>query len=118
MSISRLNKQSGPTEPAHDACDTAGQLDGECKILPFRQTRLRGFSGAGELASDCATVESDEEESLEARRNLLTVCLPGYPETKSCHGPLLSARWLKRVLLLSTFTAWTAAAIAVAIALD
>jgi hypothetical protein len=118
MAISRLNRQSGPAEPAHDACETAGRLDGECKILPFRQSRLRGFSGSGELAGDCAAVEPDEEERLEARRNFLAVCLPEYPEANSCRGPFLFARWLKRLLLLSTFTAWTAAAIAVAIALD
>ena len=73
--------------------------------------------------------ESDMEENLEARRNFLTVCVPEYSETVSCRGcsrvreeptgrtSFRAARWLKRVLILSTFTAWTAAAIAVAIAL-
>ena len=62
--------------------------------------------------------EPDIEESLEARRNFLAVCVPEYPETASCHNPFLAGRWLKKVLILSTFTAWTAAAIAIAIALD
>jgi hypothetical protein len=74
--------------------------------------------------------EPDTEESIEARRNFLTACLPEYPERVSCQGcswvreepaertSFLAGRWLKKVLILSTFTAWTAAAIAIAIALD
>jgi hypothetical protein len=70
------------------------------------------------------------EDPLEARRNFLAVCLPEYSEAVSCQGcswvreepaertSFLTGRWLKKILILSTFTAWTAAAIAVAIALD
>jgi hypothetical protein len=118
MAISRQINQSGPAESVYDASCTAGQFDGGCKILPFRQRRLRGSSGTGELVHGCVAVELDREESLEARRNIRAVCLPEYTETGSCRAPFLSARWLKRVLLLSTFTAWTAVAIAIAIALD
>jgi hypothetical protein len=86
--------------------------------LPFRQTRLREFSRPAELDHGCVVAESDMEDPLEARRNFLAVCLPEYSEADSCQNPFLGTRWLKKLLLLSTFTAWTAAAIAVAIALD
>lgn len=97
--------------------------------MPFRQTRLRGFSRTDELVHGRVIGESDMEESLETRRNFLAVCVPEYSETVSCQGcpwvreeptgrtVFLADRWLKKVLILSTFTAWTAAAIAIAIAL-
>jgi hypothetical protein len=53
----------------------------------------------GELVHGCVLAEPDQEEG-------------------PCRNPFRAARWLKRALLLSTFTAWTAAAIAIAIALD
>ena len=130
MAISRQRNQSGPTESACDAWDAPSRLDTGCKVLPFRQTRLRESFRPAELAPGCVVAEPDVEESVEARKNFLTACLPEYPERVSCQGcswareepaartSFLAGRWLKKLLLLSTFTAWTAAAIAIAIALD
>ncbi len=70
-----------------------------------------------EPAEDCMFEEFDGEESLEARRNFLAVCLPEYAETAPTHKPVFPRQWLKRALFVGTFTAWTAAAIALAIAL-
>jgi hypothetical protein len=129
MAISRQRKQFGPAESAYDACDSAGQANRACKILPFRQARSRKFPGNNELVLDCVAVERAYENSPEESRGFLAACLPEYPDTVSCHGfawgveePTGSAssllpRWLKRALLMSTFTAWTAAAIALTIAL-
>jgi hypothetical protein len=127
MATSRPKKQS---KPAHDASDTARQADRACKILPFRQARSRKCLGNNELVPDCAAVEPADEDSLGESRSLLAACLPEYPHTISCHGCAREAgeptartsspvpRWLKRVLLMSTFTAWAAAAIVLTIALS
>jgi len=126
MTTSRPKKQSGPV---YDASSTAGQPGRACKILPFRQAGFREYSGKNELVRDCVAVELADEGSLEERGSFLAACLPEYPDTVSCHGctwrereptgtaPFLTPRWLKRVLLMSVFTAWTAAAIAIAVAL-
>jgi hypothetical protein len=128
--MSRQRNQSGPAESVCDALDAAGQLDTGCKILPFGQAHHRKTSSPGELVHGYMVTDSDNEESLEARKNFLHVCLPEYSEGVSYQGSSWvreeptgktsfgAARWLKKVLILSTFTAWTVAAIAIAIALD
>ena len=129
MAISRQRNQSGPVESAYGACDTAGQAGRACKILPFRQARSRKFPGNNEPVLDCVAVDPAYEDSREENRSFLAACLPEYSDTVSCHGftwgveeptgsaSSLTPRWLKRVLMMSTFTAWTAAAIALTIAL-
>ena len=97
--------------------------------MPFRRTVFRESSGACDLAQGGMVDAAGEEEYFEERTRFLVACLPDHSKSASCQAyvwesgkPALGAsfpapRWLKRVLLMSTFTAWTAAAIALAIAL-
>ena len=131
MDTSRHDRQFGPKHPADDASGAASSTDGGCKILPFRQKHRTESIKANELLQGCVVAGPADEEPVhvQERRNFQTVCLPHYSEEPSPYGhpwgegePAGSAspsapRWIKRVLLIGTFTAFTAAAIALTIAL-
>ncbi|HME45244.1 MAG TPA: hypothetical protein VKF36_19280 [Syntrophorhabdales bacterium] len=126
MATSQPKEQIGT---ARNTSDMLGQPDGSCKILPFRQARSRKSPRDDEPDRNCLASVSPDESPLEQRRGFLTACLPEHCGIVSCHGwgwgmgdqagstCTLPTRWLKRVLLMSIFTAWTAAAIALSIAL-
>jgi len=117
------------SKPARNASDTSGQAGGACKILPFRQARSGKSPGIYEPDQSLLAVVPDEQSPLAQRRGFLGACLPECSNMVSCHQrecpageptgstSSLSPRWLKRVLLMSVFAAWTAAAIALSIAL-
>jgi hypothetical protein len=129
MDTIRHDSQSGPAHPADGVSGTASLTDGGCKIIPFRQKHHRESSSADELVQGRVVAGPANEESLQGRRSFPAVCVPQYSEEPSPYGytceegdPAGSSspsapRWLKRLLLVGTFTAFTAAAVALTVAL-
>lgn len=121
--------QFGPAKGTSEACDGASQANTGCKIIPFRKKSVREPLRTSEAATGCRVAEPFEEECFEERGRfpavfqhecLRTPCGYGQKQLKeepSPSAPLAKSRWLKKVLLMSTFTAGVVAAIALTIVL-
>jgi hypothetical protein len=129
MDTGRQINKPGPANPAGDVSDAVGQSSNKCKIIPFRQRRVRESFSTCKPATDCVVDEAGGEKSFEERRDFPVACQPVHSETSCGHSDmrwkeeptgsasLPTPRWFKKLLFMSTFTAGAAVAIALTIAL-
>jgi len=129
MSVKGKIEGTEPTRPDGGSSDVVVRSEGGCKVLIFRRPSsddrrtieleqgqaLSEFDAAGEpeVFQDVSLVYVAERRKRAPTRAMLERAVDEARETSSLTVP----RWLKKVLLMATFTAWTAAAIALSLAL-
>jgi hypothetical protein len=115
----RRKKKSSHVSLTGSASGAAIQSGGGCKILPFRPASSGDSSRANERDYGSVLVEPADDWSLEERNECPVVYVPEYSERVPNRGfaSFLVPRWRKTMLLMAAFTAYTAAAIALSIAL-
>jgi len=130
MSLRGKRKKAATPSCAGAASDVVVRSEGGCKVLIFRKTPPRDDERTIELERGQALSAPDEMEDSGEFRDASLV----YVAERTKRAPTRAAlrrvmddaressslvvpRWLKKVLLMATFTAWTAAAIAISLAL-
>jgi hypothetical protein len=119
MQANRRKKKSAYVSSTGSASGAAIQSSGGCKILPFRPASSGDSSRANERDYRRMAVQPADDWSFEERNECPEVCVPEYSERAAGSGCLsfIASRRRKTVLLMGIFVAWTAAAIALSIAL-
>ena len=119
MTTEVQNKKSRVSFPERITLRAGGQ-EGECVIIPFRQTRSTQMLECGEPSRDSELADRAEEESFAEREEVPVVCVPWCAETgrRQRYASSSVPRWLRTVLLMAVSTVYTAMAVAVCLALD
>lgn len=130
MSVKGKERGTEATTPDCSASEVVVRSESGCKVLIFRKPSchddgktielergqaLSGFDAmddSGEFR-DVSLVYIAERSKRAPTRAMLARAAAESREVSS----LVVPRWLKKVLLMATFTAWTAAAIAISLAL-
>lgn len=117
--MNRRRKKTSNTRPAQTVSLPAGQPDGECKVIPFARVVHHDVYRAKEPVYGNVLADPVDQQFLEELPDVPVMCVPEY--SKAVPGrdraSFFVAGWVKTMLLIGTFTAWTAAAIALSIAL-
>jgi hypothetical protein len=111
MAINREKKKSKSSLSAGGAL--VGQSSGGCKILPFRPVCARDPLQVKEPDYGNALADPAEGFSPEDHEYYPVVYVPVFAKEPN----RIVSGWLKTTLLMAAFTAYTAAAIAVCLAL-
>jgi hypothetical protein len=130
MSVEGKKKGTEPTTPDCGASDVVVRSEGGCKVLIFRKPSSHDDGRTIELEQGQALSDLDTSEGPEEFRDVSLVYIAERSKRAPTRAMLARAadeareirsfvvpRWLKKVLLMATFTAWTAAAIAISLAL-
>ncbi len=117
------------SDPFVELSDKPLHSSAPCKILPFRRPAAPMYGNDDELVYELVAVESTDKRFAEENGRFLKAYPDELPRAALCHGWTLEVeeppastygavpRWVKKALLVSTFTAWTIVAIAISIAL-
>jgi len=119
VQANRRKKKSAHASLTGSASGAAIKSNGGCKILPFRRASSGDYSRANERHYGSVLAAPADDWIVEERSEFSVICVPEYSERAPNLGcaSFSPPRWLKRMLLMGTFVAWTAAAIALSIAL-
>ena len=119
MTTEVQNKESRVSFPERITL-RAGGPEGECMIIPFRQTRSTQMLECGEPSRDSELADRGEEEPFVDGEEVPVVCVPWCAETgrRQRHASSSVPRWLRTILLMAVSSVYTAAAVAVCLALD
>jgi hypothetical protein len=130
MSLRGKRKKAVAPSSAKDASDVVVRSEGGCKVLIFRKTPPRDGERPIELERGQALSVPDEMEDSEEFRDVSLVYIAERTKRAPTRASLkrvmdearesrnlVVPRWFKKVLLMTIFTAWTAVAIAISLAL-
>jgi hypothetical protein len=117
--MDRRRKKARKSGTARPVTIPAGQPDGECKVLPFARVVHHDVYQAKEPVYGNVLADPIDQQFMEESPDVAVLCVPEYSKREPGHDrrSFFVAGWVKTMLLIGTFTAWTAAAIALSIAL-
>ncbi len=116
--MNRRKKKENRAAAAQPVSVPAEERDGECKILPFARAVQHAPCPAEPVYGN-VLADPIDQQFLEESPDVAVMCVPEYSKVVPAQDrtSFLVRGWVKTMLLIGTFTAWTAAAIALSIAL-
>ena len=117
--MNRRRKKASKAPAAQTVSFPAGQPACECKVLPFARVVHHDVYQAKEPVYGNVIADPVDQQFLEESPDVPVMCVPEYSKVMPApdRASFFVRGWVKTMLLIGTFTAWTAAAIALSIAL-
>ena len=120
MITEKQNEASRASNPQKRVAKSVPGTEGECMVIPFRQTRSRELRECGELSRHTAPADSADEDLCAHMEEIPVVCVPWCAEAVRTPGRITSSapHWLRSALLMAIATLYAATAVAVCLSLE